>query len=94
MSCRVGHRHDSDPALLWLWLWLAAATLIQPLAWELPYTLAAALKKKEKIIVISFSLSFLPGFYYSAMETQVNTLWYWILTYIYLQRIGLRMFHY
>ena len=26
-----------DLALLWLWLWLAAAALIRPLAWELPY---------------------------------------------------------
>ena len=30
VNCDVGHRHDSDPVLLWLWS--AAAVLIQPLA--------------------------------------------------------------
>jgi len=48
MSCGVGRRHVSDPALLWPWCRLAAAALIQPLAWELPYTMGVALKKKEK----------------------------------------------
>ena len=34
---------------VWLWLWrrLAAAALIQPLAWELPYAAGAALKSKQ-----------------------------------------------
>ena len=40
----LGYRCGSDPTLLWLWRRLAAAALIRPLAWELPYTLAAALK--------------------------------------------------
>ena len=35
-----------DPALLWLWCRLAAAALIGPLAWELPYAEGAALKIK------------------------------------------------
>ena len=50
MSCGVGRRHGSDPRLLWLWLWLrlAAIALIQPLARELPYAAAAALKSKTK----------------------------------------------
>ena len=51
MSCGVGHRRGSDPVLLWLWLRPAAAAPIQPLAWELPYTLyaaVAALKRKKK----------------------------------------------
>ena len=48
MSCGVGHRYGSDPVLLWLWLWPAAAALIQPLAWKLPYASSAALKKKKK----------------------------------------------
>ena len=34
--------------LLWLWHWPAAAALIQPLAWELPYASGAALKSKKK----------------------------------------------
>ena len=36
-----------DPALLWLWHKLAAAALIQPLAWELPYAAGAALKRQK-----------------------------------------------
>jgi len=40
----------SNLALLWLWLWqrLAAAALIQPLTWELPYAEGAAIKKERK----------------------------------------------
>ena len=50
MSCVVGHRHSSDPALLrlWLWLWLAPTALIQPLAWEVPFAAGAALKRGKK----------------------------------------------
>ena len=49
MSCDVGHRHGSDPALLWLWHRPAVATLIQPQAWELSYVLGSPhLKKKKK----------------------------------------------
>ena len=47
-SCRVGHRHGSDPALLRLWCRLAAAAPIQPLVWELPYVAGAAVKKKKR----------------------------------------------
>ena len=35
-------------ALLWLWHMLAAAALIQPLGWELPYAMGVALKRKKK----------------------------------------------
>ena len=45
MSCGVGHRHISDPALLWCKL--VAAALIRPLAWELSYAVDAALKRKK-----------------------------------------------
>ena len=48
MSCSVGGRHGSDRALLWLWCRLAAAAPMRPLAWELPYTVGAALKRKRK----------------------------------------------
>ena len=34
-----------DPVLLWHWL--AIAVLVQPLAWELPYTTGTALKKQN-----------------------------------------------
>ena len=37
-----------DPALLWLWFKPATTALIWPLAWEFPYVVGAALKKKEK----------------------------------------------
>ena len=48
MSCGVGCRHSSHPALLWLWCRLAAIALIQPIAWESPYAMGAAPQKKEK----------------------------------------------
>ena len=35
MSCSVGGRHDSDPALLWLWCRPATVAPTRPLAWEL-----------------------------------------------------------
>ena len=47
-GCGVGHKHGSDPTLLWLWCRLAAATWIQPLAWELPNAMGASLKSKNK----------------------------------------------
>mgnify|MGYP007071216099 CR=1 FL=1 len=48
MNCGVGRRGSLDPPLLWLWRWPAAAALIRPLAWELPYALSAALKNTKK----------------------------------------------
>ena len=48
MSCGVGHRHNSDPTLLWLWRKLAAAAPIRPLSWEPPYAAGAALEKAKK----------------------------------------------
>ena len=48
MSCGVGRRHSSDPALLWLWCRLAATALIQPLAWEPPCAASAALEMAKR----------------------------------------------
>ena len=50
MSCGVGRRHCSDPALLWLWYRPVATALIQPLAWEPPYAVGAAqeMAKRQK----------------------------------------------
>ena len=51
MSCDVGCRRGSDPALLWLWRRPVATAPIQPLAWEPPYAVGAAqeiAKKKTK----------------------------------------------
>ena len=48
MTCGVGRRRGSDPALLWLWRRPAATAPIGSLAWEPPYALGAALEKKDK----------------------------------------------
>ena len=48
MSCGVGRKHSLDLTLLWLWRRPVAIALIQPLAWEPPYTMGVALKKKQK----------------------------------------------
>jgi len=45
VSCGVGHKHGSDPALLWLWYRPAAAAPIPPLVWEIPYVEDLALKR-------------------------------------------------
>ena len=45
MSCGIGHRRGSDPALLWLLRRLVAPALIRSLAWEPPYATGAALEK-------------------------------------------------
>jgi len=56
VSCGVGCRRGSDPALLWLWCRPVATAPIQPLAWEPPYAVGAAQrnskKKKKKIVEI------------------------------------------
>ena len=58
MSCGVGHRHGSDPALLWLWRRVAAPALIQPVAWESPYAMgtvqemAKRPKKKSTVNIV------------------------------------------
>ena len=50
VSCGVGRRRGSDPALLWLWRRLAATAPIRPLAWEHPYAVGAAqeMTKRQK----------------------------------------------
>ena len=50
VSCGVGHRRGSDPALLWLWRRLAATAPIRPLAREPPYAAGAAqeMAKRQK----------------------------------------------
>ena len=48
MSCGVGLRRGSDPALLRLWHRPAAEAQIPPLAWEPPYAASPALKEKKK----------------------------------------------
>ena len=51
MSCGIGRRRDSDPALLWPWHRLVVTALIQPLAWEPPCAAGGAqemAKEKKK----------------------------------------------
>ena len=50
MSCGVGRRRGSDPAMLWLWCRLAATAPIRPLARQPPYAAGAAqeMVKRQK----------------------------------------------
>ena len=48
MSCGVGRRGGSNPALLWLWRRQAATAQIRPLAWEPRYAEGAAQEKAKK----------------------------------------------
>ena len=75
MSCGVGCRQGSDPALLWLWRRPAPTALISPVAWEPPYAAGMALKiakkrgeKKKGIMVHATSE------YYEALKTKMKTL--------------------
>ena len=44
MSCGVGRRRGSDPALLWLWCRPLATAPIRPLAWGSPHAAGMAIK--------------------------------------------------
>ena len=48
VSCGVGCRFGSDPALLWLWCGLTAVAPIRPLDCEPPHAVGEALKKQKK----------------------------------------------
>ena len=48
MSCGVSQGGGSDPELLWLWCRPAAVAPMGPLAWEPPYAMGAALKRKKE----------------------------------------------
>ena len=48
VSCYVGHRCGSDPALLRLWLQPVSVGPIGPLAWDFPYTAGVALNIKNQ----------------------------------------------
>ena len=39
-----------DLVILWPWHRLADASLIQSLAWEFPYTIGVAIKRKKKVL--------------------------------------------
>jgi len=48
VSCGVGCRRGSDPALLWLWRRPVATAPIRPLAWEPPYAMGSGPRKRQK----------------------------------------------
>ena len=60
MSCSIGCRRGSDPTLMWLWRRLVATAPIEPLAWEPPHAMGAALEKtkrqKKKKSIWGFSI--------------------------------------
>ena len=51
MSCGEGGRHGSDPTLLWLGCRPATVALIIPLAWEPPYAMGGAPKKRAFLLL-------------------------------------------
>ena len=59
MSCGVGCRHGSDPALLWLWRRLVATAPIQPLAWDPPCAVGAAQEKAKRKKILNITHSFI-----------------------------------
>ena len=63
MSCGVGCTCGSDPVLLWLQCRSAAAALIGPLDWELPYAVGVALKKKKQQDVVIVLYMFVVGLF-------------------------------
>ena len=48
LSCGVGRRWGSDPALLWPWCRPVATAPIRPLGWEPPCAMGAALEKAKR----------------------------------------------
>ena len=52
MSCGVGRRQGSDPALLWLWRKPAAVALIRLPAWEASYAAGCGPKKQKKKFLV------------------------------------------
>ena len=52
LSCGVDCRRGLNLALWWLWPRAPATAPIQPLAWEPPYALGAALKKKSYRVAV------------------------------------------
>ena len=49
MSYSVGRRRGLDLALLGLWRMPVATALNRPLAWDPPYAVGVALRKKKKV---------------------------------------------
>ena len=73
MSCGVGCRRSTDPALLWLWHRLVATAPIRPLAREPPYAAGAAqeiAKRQKKKTYSSMIRNFEPILNYFLKENE------------------------
>ena len=90
-SCGVGYRCSSDLVLPWLWCRLAAAALIQPLAWELPYATDAALKRKKKFFNFIEALLIYNIVLSSSAQQSDSVIYIYIYIYICIFHI---LFHY
>ena len=53
VSYGVGCRRGSDPTWLWLWCRPVASAPTEPLAWEPPYAVGAALKRQKKKVFLN-----------------------------------------
>ena len=47
MSCGIGQRWGSEPAILWLWRRPAGVALTRPLVREPPHAASVALKRQK-----------------------------------------------
>ena len=76
MSCGVGPRQGSDPALLWLWHRPVAITPIRPLVWEPPYAPEAAQEnaKKTKKKQLPLRRTLIKPFL-NSVKTALTSLW-------------------
>ena len=90
MSCGVGHRRGSDPALLWLWHRPTATAPIRSLAWEPPYAVGAAQEithtKKERNFILLlpstdllFLISYFLSFVLCISTTDIDDFYYFCL---------------
>ena len=61
MSCGVGLRWGLYLRLLWLWHRPESAAPIQPLGWEPPYAVGAALKKKKNLVYLYCITVYIPN---------------------------------
>ena len=79
--------HSVGPELPWLWCTRAVAAPIRPLAWELPYVAAVALKrkskqtkpKKETLVNPVITILFKPHFCFIRDSVQIEQVWHYVL---------------
>ena len=78
MSCGLGRRCGSDPALPWLWSRPAATAPIRPLAWEPAYAVGVALEKTKKKKKKKATLE-VAGVRKQVVfqESQLSAFWFW-----------------